>query len=100
VAPVDTPHSDENRIYVLSVPGGSRAARHGHSGAEFCTVLQGAYRDESGVFAAGDFAAADADGEHQPVVERRESCVCLFAPEGRLKPTGILGRIAFALADV
>lgn len=100
VAAVDTPHSAENRVYVLSVPGGTTAARHGHSGAEYCTVLQGAYRDDSGVFAAGDFAAADSDHHHQPIVESRESCICLFATEGRLKPTGLLGRIAFALADV
>lgn len=100
VAPVDTPHSPDNRVYVLSVRGGTTAAHHGHSGAEYCTVLQGAYRDESGVFAAGDFAAADHDHQHQPIVESRESCICLFATEGRLKPTGLLGRIAFALADV
>jgi putative transcriptional regulator len=100
VAPVDTPHSAENRVYVLSVPGGMKSAHHGHSGAEFCTVLQGAYRDESGVFAAGDFAASDRDAAHQPIVEGREPCVCLFATEGRLKPTGLLGRLAFALADV
>lgn len=100
VAAVDTPHSAENRVYVLSVPGGTTAARHGHSGAEFCAVLQGAYRDESGVFGVGDFAAADHEHQHQPVVESRESCICLFATEGRLKPAGLLGRIAFALADV
>ncbi|MCC2626745.1 MAG: hypothetical protein K0S14_395 [Thermomicrobiales bacterium] len=100
VAAVDTPHSAENRVYVLSVPGGTTAARHGHSGSEYCTVLQGAYRDDSGVFSAGDFAAADHDHQHQPIVESRESCICLFATEGRLKPTGLLGRIAFALADV
>lgn len=100
VAPVDTPHSAGNRVYVLSVPGATKSARHGHSGAEFCTVLQGAYRDEFGVFAAGDFAASDPDAEHQPIVEGRDSCLCLFATEGRLKPTSLLGRIAFALADV
>lgn len=100
VAPVDTPHAADNRVYVLSVPGGATAARHGHSGAEYCTVLQGAYRDESGVFAAGDFAAADHEHQHQPIVESRESCICLFATEGRLRATGLIGRIAFALADV
>lgn len=100
VAPVDTPHSHENRVYLLSVPGGTKSAHHGHGGAEFCTVLQGAYRDESGVFCAGDFAASDRDATHQPIVEGRENCLCLFATEGRLRPTSLLGRIAFALADV
>jgi putative transcriptional regulator len=100
VAEVNTPHAVDNRVYVLSVPGGMTAARHGHSGAEFCTVLQGAYRDETGSYAAGDFVAADHDIEHQPIVEGAQSCICLFATEGRLKPKGVVGRIAFALANV
>jgi putative transcriptional regulator len=100
VAAVDTPHAPQNRVYVLSVDPGMPTAQHTHSGAEFCTVLRGAYRDELGVFRAGDFAAADGALEHRPVVEGNEPCVCLFATEGRLKPRGLIGRIAFGLADV
>lgn len=100
VAAVDTPHAAENRVYLLSVAPGKPAARHAHSGAEFCTVLKGAYRDEVGLFAAGDFAAAYEDLNHLPVVEGDEDCICLFATEGRLKPQGLIGRLAFAYADV
>lgn len=100
VAAVETPHAPEDRVYLLSVAKGGLTARHEHSGAEYCTVLKGAYRDELGVFAAGDFAAADADINHQPIVQGDEACVCLFATEGRLKAQGMLGQIAFALADV
>lgn len=100
VAAVDTPHARDNRVYVLSVKPGMSTARHRHSGAEFCTVLKGAYRDELGLFQAGDFAAAEHDLEHLPVVQPGEECVCLFATEGRLKPRGLVGRIAFAIADV
>lgn len=99
-APVDTPHAPENRVYVLRVGAGLPAARHQHSGAEFCTVLKGAYRDELGVFAAGDFAAVEGDFNHQPKVEPDEECICLFATEGRLKPVDTIGRIAFRLANV
>jgi putative transcriptional regulator len=99
-AAVDTPHAPSNRVYVLSVPAGMAAASHGHSGVEFCTVLKGAYRDELGLFSAGDFAAAGADLDHRPRVEPGEPCVCLFATEGRLKPRGFIGGLAFALADV
>lgn len=99
-AAVDTPHAPENRVYVLSVAKGMVSARHEHSGAEYCTVLKGSYRDEIGTFAAGDFAAADSNLNHQPIVEGDEACVCLFATEGRLKPKGWIGQLAFALADV
>lgn len=100
VAAVETPHARTNRVYVLSVAPGMPTARHEHSGAEFCTVLKGAYRDELGLFRAGDFAATDHEVNHQPVVQGDEACVCLFATEGRLLPQGLLGRLAFAFADV
>ncbi|MCX7356954.1 MAG: ChrR family anti-sigma-E factor [Alphaproteobacteria bacterium] len=100
VAGVNTPHAPQNRVYLLSVAAGGLTARHEHTGAEFCTVLSGAYRDELGLFAAGDFAAAESDLNHQPIVQSDEACVCLFATEGRLKPQGWLGRLAFAYADV
>jgi putative transcriptional regulator len=100
VAAVDTPHAPQNRVYLLSVGPGMPTARHSHTGAEFCTVLTGAYRDELDVFAAGDFAAAESDLNHQPFVEGDEACICLFATEGRLRPQGLLGKLAFSLADV
>ncbi|GAM98352.1 transcriptional activator chrR [alpha proteobacterium U9-1i] len=100
VAAVDTPHAPENRVYLLSVAAGGLTARHAHDGREFCTVLKGAYRDELGRFAAGDFAAADGAFNHQPMVEGDEDCICLFATEGRLRPQGILARMAFAYANV
>lgn len=100
VAGVNTPHAPQDRVYLLSVAAGGLTARHEHSGAEFCTVLKGAYRDELGVFAAGDFAAAFGEFNHQPVVHGNETCICLFATEGRLKAQGLLGRLAFAYAGV
>ena len=100
VAAVDTPHAPDNRVYLLRVGPGAATARHSHSGAEFCTILKGAYRDELGVFSAGDFAAADGALNHQPIVEGDEECICLFATEGRLKPQGWIGRLAFDLAGV
>jgi putative transcriptional regulator len=100
VAAVDTPHAPDDRVYVLSVAAGGLTARHEHEGREFCTVLKGAYRDEFGLFAAGDFAAAEGELNHQPRVEGEEACVCLFATEGRLKPQGFLARMVFAYANV
>jgi len=100
VAAVETPHAANNRVYLLSVAPGMPTARHEHSGAEFCTVLKGAFHDETGRYGPGDFASTDEHVNHQPVVEGEEDCVCLFATEGRLKPQGLLGRLAFAYANV
>lgn len=100
VAAVKTPHAPDNRVYLLSVAPGMPTARHEHAGAEFCTVLSGAFRDDSGRYGVGDFAATDEDVDHQPIVEGDEDCVCLFATEGRLKAKGPLGRLAFAYANV
>ncbi|WP_395645849.1 ChrR family anti-sigma-E factor [Terricaulis sp.] len=99
-AAVDTPHAPENRVYVLRIGAGLPAARHQHSGAEFCTVLKGAYRDELGLFSAGDFAAVEGDFSHRPKVEPYQECICLFASEGRLKAVDAIGRLAFRLANV
>ena len=92
--------ADLGKINLNKFKAGGLTARHEHVGAEFCTVLKGAYRDELGVFAAGDFAAAYGEFNHQPVVHGEETCICLFATEGRLKAQGLLGRLAFAFADV
>ncbi|HVZ99031.1 MAG TPA: ChrR family anti-sigma-E factor [Caulobacterales bacterium] len=100
VATVETPHHPDNRVYLLGAAPGAVTARHSHSGVEFCTVLKGAFRDEFGAFGAGDFAQADAGDEHQPKVEGREECICLFATEGRLKAATAIGRLAFRYADV
>jgi putative transcriptional regulator len=100
VAAVDTPHAADDRVYLLSVAAGGLTARHEHEGREFCTVLKGAYRDELGLFAAGDFAAAEGELNHQPRVEGDEECICLFATEGRLRPQGFLARMVFAYANV
>lgn len=100
VAAVDTPHAADDRVYLLSVAAGGLTARHEHEGREFCTVLKGAYRDELGLFCAGDFAAAEGELNHQPRVEGDEECICLFATEGRLKPQGFLARMVFAYANV
>lgn len=100
VAPVDTPHDPKNRVYVLSAAPGARAALHEHAGEEFCAVLKGGYRDKFGLFTAGDFAAADGSAQHEPIVDGDDACVCLFATEGRLRPHGLVGKIAFLLGDV
>lgn len=99
-AKVDTPHAKEDRVYLLSVAPGVEAALHTHRGAEFTQVLSGALVDEADVLSAGDFSERDQAHVHRPKVLGDAPCVCLFATQGRLAPKDLIGRIAFAIADV
>ena len=69
---------------LLRVGGGRRVPEHSHGGQELTLILQGAYRDRFGVFAAGDIADHDEDVEHQPIAEPGEDCICLVAVDAPL----------------
>lgn len=88
-------HSDEDgTARLLSIPAGRAMPAHSHHGTEMTLVLQGAYRDEDGVFARGDLELADTDTNHQPIAEPGEDCICLVATNAKLKFQGLLPRIA------
>ena len=60
-------------------------------------MLRGAFEDEHGRVAAGDLAEEDDDSHHTPVVTSDETCICLASIEGRLRPHGLIARLATAL---
>lgn len=99
-AKVDTPYAKEDRVYMLSISPGVEAALHSHRGAEFTQVLSGSLGDEDEVLNAGDFSERDTSHTHRPKVLGSAPCICLFATQGRLAPKDMIGRIAFAIADV
>jgi len=99
-AKVETPHERDDRVYLLRVAPGATTARHTHEGAEFTQILEGALDDGGVVYHAGDFVELGADHVHRPRVHGNEACLCLFATEGRLVATDLLGRAAFAFAGV
>lgn len=99
-AKIDTPHAKADRVFLLKVAPGANTARHSHAGAELTLVLEGALDDNGVIYRAGDFVERDASHTHQPKVYGDAPCLCLFATEGRLVPTDIVGRIAFAVANV
>lgn len=90
VAPVPSNHADGWRTYVLRVPPGVAMPHHGHNGPEFTTVLQGAFRDEGGLYRPGDFAESGEGLEHHPAVEGDAACLCLISGYGGVRATGIL----------
>ena len=79
---------------LLRIPGGVAVPDHGHSGMELTLVLQGAFRDESDLFAAGDVEVASATTIHKPVAEHGEDCICLAATDAPLRFSAIIPRIA------
>jgi len=99
-AKVDTPHAQEDRVFLLRAAPGAKTARHSHAGTELTQILEGALQDGDVIYRAGDFVELDASHTHHPRVYGDKPCLCLFATEGRLVPTDLAGRIAFAIANV
>lgn len=87
-------------LYLLQLPGGIKTVPHGHEGMEFTTVLDGAYDDETGRFAAGDFAELTDEADHQPTVAPGQPCVCLIASEKPMRMTTWGGRLVQWIAGV
>ncbi len=59
---------------------GKGLPKHGHQGEELTLVLRGAYQDESGLFAIGDFSDLDDEAAHT-VVATEAGCLLLIASE-------------------
>jgi len=91
---------DGDLLYLLQLPGGIATVPHGHEGMEFTTVLEGAYDDEAGRFAAGDFAELTDEAHHQPTVTPGQPCVCLIASEKPMRMTTLGGRLVQWIAGV
>jgi putative transcriptional regulator len=88
------PTSADASARLLHIPAGCAVPDHGHAGTELTLVLQGAFRDETDRFGAGDVEVADADLDHQPVAEDGADCICLAATDAPLKFNSMLPRLA------
>lgn len=78
---------------LLHIPGGIAVPDHGHKGTELTLVLQGAFRDETDRFAAGDIEIATEDLEHTPVAEMGEDCICLAVTDAPLRFNALIPRL-------
>ncbi|MBL8588728.1 MAG: cupin domain-containing protein, partial [Methylobacteriaceae bacterium] len=82
------------KSFVMKIGPGLAMLDHGHAGAEWTVILDGAYEDAGGRHVAGDFIEEDEDTVHRPVADAREGCVCLIAMAGDLVAPGLAGRFA------
>jgi putative transcriptional regulator len=80
-------------LKLLSIASGMTMLEHGHGGEELTLVLRGAFRDKVGRFARGDIADLDEDTEHCPIIEKGETCICLYATEAPSHYKTLLGRL-------
>lgn len=62
----------------MKAPGGRGPLRHRHVTDEWTVVLEGGFTDETGTYAAGDFAYMGEGDAHRVVAEPGEGCVCLL----------------------
>lgn len=77
------------RTRLIRLRAGTGVPRHTHAGYELTLVIEGSFRDASGVHRRGDLVIADAEVEHAPMAE--EDCLCLWVADAPLRLTGPLG---------
>ena len=80
--------------YLLGSGPGRRLPRHSHTGAEYVQVLTGAFCDETGRYAPGDFAQSDDTLIHSPATDSDGECICLIFAEGAMQMQNLLGKLA------
>lgn len=88
------PTDKEATARLIYIPAGVAMPDHGHRGTELTLVLQGAFRDATARFGAGDIEIADEDLDHIPVAEAGEDCICLAATDAPLRFRGLVPRLA------
>jgi putative transcriptional regulator len=76
---------------MLKIEPGYGAPQHGHGAMELTLVLEGAFRDETGVYGPGDLAVAMNSLTHRPVAEPGQTCLAYAVSHAPMKFTGLLG---------
>jgi putative transcriptional regulator len=79
---------------LMRIRAGRPAPRHGHTGEELTLVIDGEFRDDTGVYRRGDLAIADGDDEHRPAAGPDRDCICLIAMTGGYRFQTALGWLA------
>lgn len=97
-APVKAERETETCTFMLYGAKNKTLPLHTHPGRELTVVLKGAYTDELGHFAAGDFAEADNTISHAQIVDPNEECLCLISSDGPMKPDGFIARVVQSFA--
>jgi putative transcriptional regulator len=97
-APIKAEPDADARTYFIYGAKGKMLPRHTHPGQELTVVLKGAYTDDLGHFARGDFAQADESVSHAQQVTGDDECLCLIHSDGPMRPDGLVARMVQSFA--
>jgi len=97
-APIEAEPRGEQRTYLIYGDKGRLLPQHTHPGQELTVVLKGAYTDDLGHFARGDFAEADETISHAQRVTDDGECLCLITSAGPMMPAGLIARLVQSYA--
>jgi len=86
-------HGDTHRVALLKLDPGKGLPNHKHTASEYTVVLQGGFTDNTGSYAAGDFAIGPGPQAHEPIADPGEPCIALIVGEKRVVFTGMMGRL-------
>jgi putative transcriptional regulator len=88
------PFEDKSsRVWIMKAPGGRGPLRHGHVCDEWTVVLEGGFSDETGTYAAGDFAYMGEGDQHLMVAEPGEGCVCVLLVRENPRYLTLVGKL-------
>jgi putative transcriptional regulator len=82
-----------SRVWVMNAPGGRGPLRHSHIADEWTVVLEGGFTDETGTYAAGDFALMGSGDEHTMIAEEGEGCVCVILVRENARYLTLVGKL-------
>lgn len=83
----------KERVTLQRLRAGGKAPTHSHRGDEVTIVLQGAFRDNNGVFETGDFVVLDKSHSHKPVALEGDHCITLSVLTAPVRLTGTFTRL-------
>jgi putative transcriptional regulator len=84
-------HEADIDLVLIGLEPGHRFPRHVHLGNEEVVILAGAYTDEYGHLAAGNYHHYPPGSEHSTLIEAGEPCWTLGLLEHGIKFRGVLG---------
>jgi putative transcriptional regulator len=97
-APIAMKPENGTCTYLIYGARNKTLPRHTHAGQEITVVLSGAYSDDLGHFAAGDFAEADETITHIQTVTADAECLCLISSDGPMKFEALSARLIQSFA--